>query len=1044
MPVQLPLGLVDAPRKAEEGAVRKGRRDHLANMQARQQAQEASRRQYEEIWARLGQMGTLPGQPKQVGGDLVGSTAQPSVAPSENDPSRDMAPMGASPKLSQRDMQGDPIPAQYKREGMGGPDQGQPPQDELAAIEAELARRELAEIEAELARRGQAQSSPAPKPAQQQRVTNSDPNDPFEKARTGTLEWEYREEPVLDAQGQPLPGVTRRVPVNPTDTSEPDAPWNEQLADMLDGGVEGIMDLFTGQRDPANDPVGATAKMFVEPMISLPSSALRDPGGTALAISPPHMAARAYGAANSALIDATQGDWEGAKENAGTALMEGANAALSVVGTGLIKPKGPRSALDAASVATKQPPVREPTVREARKTLAATAVPGRPIRPQATKAIEKILINSGVPRDRIASGLTKVVQRLQGTVDGGGKSPRPLSVGAALKEEFGNEFPEVRQNIDTVRLERRLTRKRGDASPTIIRDTVQDMRGSQAEFLTESAKRNAGATTRNATRKDMEAQLAQFGEEGYTPILSQPIDAARTKRIEDVLTGPGMSELGKPLRQIAAGEGKTIEQMMQESPLSAAHWMQHKARLLAEENAGTALGNAYTSMRNRILATIDDLTTPEGKTYRDLRGEYAETAQIGTALKAGDQFGAAVRNPEKATAFVEKFEAATPAQQEAQLASIGDWVLTKVRGGGEEGAARMAELQNIAVLETLERLGAKGKAMADDIRAIRDEEGDISRFFPKSESATVSNQVALAEGPDIYSKSGGKVGAGSSALADGAMMAADVSKLPILSMLSKGREAMREIGRPRRETREDMTRVLMSRPGMRERLSALVDETPEPPAGAKSAPPALTYEELSTQANTAWQNGQWELANDLQRQANALKAGTPPKTEAPSQGGAAMTPDGNEKAALKAQGFDTDKVYYHGSDKEFDTFDMSRAGSREMPWYGQGAYLTPQRDMAKRYGDKVTPFYVRGKLLRVDNANPWPAWLQKGADVQKELTARGYVGLEIDMKVPQVEMGPNFRPKVDAQGKVVMKDQSLPEVVVFDPKNIIRADKPKK
>ena len=1031
MPIQLPLGLVDAPRKAEEGAIRKGRRDHLANMQARQQAQEASHRQYEEIWARLGQMGSLPGQPKQVGGDLVGSSAQPAVAPSEDDHNREMAPMGASPKLSQRDVQGDPIPAQYQREGMGGPDQDQPPQDELSAIEAELARRELAEVEAELARRGQGQPAQAPLPVQ----PAADPNDPFVKARTAAPEGQYREEPVLDAQGQPQAGVTRRVPVNPTETSEPDAPWNEQLADMLEGGVQGIMDLFTGQRDPATDPVGATAKTFLKPMLDLPASALRDPGGTALAISPPHMAARAYGAANSALIDATQGDWEGAKENAGTALMEGANAALSVVGTGLIKPKGPRSALDAASVSTKQPPVREPTVREARKTLAAAAVPGRPIRPQATKAIEKILINSGVPSDRIASGLTKVVERLQGTVDGGAKSPRPLSVGAALKEEFGKEFPEVRQNIDTVRLERRLTRKRGDASPTIIRDTVQDMRGSQAEFLTESAKRNVGATTRNATRKDMEAQLAQFGEEGYTPILSQPIDAARTKRIEDVLTGPGMSELGKPLRQIAAGEGKTIEQMIQESPLSAAHWMQHKARLLAEENAGTALGNAYTSMRNRILGTIDDLATPEGKTYRDLRGEYAETAQIGTSLKAGDQFGAAVRNPEKATAFVEKFEAATPAQQEAQLASIGDWVLSKVRGGGEESAARMAELQNIAVLETLERLGAKGKAMADDIRAIRDEEADLGRFFPKSESATVSNAVALQDGPDIYSKKGGKAGAGASALADGAMMAADVSKLPVLSIFAKGRDAMKELGRPRRETREDMTKVLMSRPAMRERLSALVDETPEPPAGAK-APPALTYEELSTQANTAWQNGQWELANDLQRQANALKAGPPPKTEAPSQGGA--------DAALKAQGFDTDKVYYHGSDKEFDTFDMSRAGSRELPWYGQGAYLTPQRDMAKRYGDKVTPFYVRGKLLRVDNANPWPEWLQKGADVQKELKARGYVGLEIDMKVPQVEMGPNFRPKVDAQGKVVMKEESLPEVVVFDPENIIRADKPKK
>ena len=146
-------------------------------------------------------------------------------------------------------------------------------------------------------------------------------------------------------------------------------------------------------------------------------------------------------------------------------------------------------------------------------------------------------------------------------------------------------------------------------------------------------------------------------------------------------------------------------------------------------------------------------------------------------------------------------------------------------------------------------------------------------------------------------------------------------------------------------------------------------------------------------------------------------------------------------AALKQQGFNTDKVYYHGSDKEFDTFDMSRAGSREIPWYGRGAYLTPDSRMAKNYanGGKVMPFYVRGKMLEIRKPEDWPSWLNKEADIPEQLKARGYVGLDIDIKTQGPQYDKNFRPIVDAQGKLVTKEESMPEVVVFDPANIVRA-----
>ena len=154
---------------------------------------------------------------------------------------------------------------------------------------------------------------------------------------------------------------------------------------------------------------------------------------------------------------------------------------------------------------------------------------------------------------------------------------------------------------------------------------------------------------------------------------------------------------------------------------------------------------------------------------------------------------------------------------------------------------------------------------------------------------------------------------------------------------------------------------------------------------------------------------------------------------------AATAPD---VAALKRQGFNTDKVYYHGTyGDEFDTFDMAKVGRREIPWYGEGAYLSPDRDLAKGYGNKVMPFYVRGKLLTVDRNNPWPEWLKKGADFKKELADRGYVGLQINNTARGFKRDNKGRLVLDEQGNPIDYESSMPETVVFDPANIVRADK---
>jgi len=82
--------------------------------------------------------------------------------------------------------------------------------------------------------------------------------------------------------------------------------------------------------------------------------------------------------------------------------------------------------------------------------------------------------------------------------------------------------------------------------------------------------------------------------------------------------------------------------------------------------------------------------------------------------------------------------------------------------------------------------------------------------------------------------------------------------------------------------------------------------------------------------------------------------------------------------------------------------------------------LSPDQSVARRYASStqnVMPFFVRGKLLKVDRDNPIPEWLSKSSDYAETLKARGYSGLEVGGK--------------------------LPEVVVYDPSDIMAARPPR-
>src|SRR5690554_1962713 len=69
-------------------------------------------------------------------------------------------------------------------------------------------------------------------------------------------------------------------------------------------------------------------------------------------------------------------------------------------------------------------------------------------------------------------------------------------------------------------------------------------------------------------------------------------------------------------------------------------------------------------------------------------------------------------------------------------------------------------------------------------------------------------------------------------------------------------------------------------------------------------------------------------------------------------GDASNGPDMSDKARIsraKAMGFDVDRVWYHGTDQEFERFDPSKKGGFSSGDTDGTISLTPWEDVARRY-----------------------------------------------------------------------------------------------
>ena len=152
---------------------------------------------------------------------------------------------------------------------------------------------------------------------------------------------------------------------------------------------------------------------------------------------------------------------------------------------------------------------------------------------------------------------------------------------------------------------------------------------------------------------------------------------------------------------------------------------------------------------------------------------------------------------------------------------------------------------------------------------------------------------------------------------------------------------------------------------------------------------------------------------DLQKQADEIYGRVNAKINpsAPAAA-AAAAPD---LAALKQQGFDVDTPLYHGTGADFEKFNTSGSGT-----LGPGVYLTRTKEIANKYGNveggRVIPVYVRKDRIATQ-ADYIDLIGEPGTVIADEMKARGFEGVEYKY----------------AGG--------TSETVIFDPRNLVRADK---
>ena len=333
------------------------------------------------------------------------------------------------------------------------------------------------------------------------------------------------------------------------------------------------------------------------------------------------------------------------------------------------------------------------------------------VSPDGLRALERFLTNQGVSLDGITLGrINSVVQDARQT------SSKALALPVRIKDILIDALDDGTGNLrNAVQDHLRGTVVRGgDAGQTVTASIDEDLPAARSE-LSDFFGKQLGKRARIKSEDQTTEQLAEIGRQGYEPILSKgPQSADSEQALRGILAGPGMNKLKSPLEEIAAGEGLSLQEMIDSDPLRAAHWMQSKARQLSE-SGDPVKGPAFRALRNRLLKGINDAAPG----YDKIRKEYGDEYGNLTALEFGDKFLTQAGKAFEVDRMARAYKELSPAQKRIALLSVRDVLRTASGKGKRRAAPRLGRVGDEQVLESLETVfGARGARVAQGIEEV--------------------------------------------------------------------------------------------------------------------------------------------------------------------------------------------------------------------------------------------------------------------------------------------------------------------------------------
>lgn len=127
------------------------------------------------------------------------------------------------------------------------------------------------------------------------------------------------------------------------------------------------------------------------------------------------------------------------------------------------------------------------------------------------------------------------------------------------------------------------------------------------------------------------------------------------------------------------------------------------------------------------------------------------------------------------------------------------------------------------------------------------------------------------------------------------------------------------------------------------------------------------------------------------------------------------------------------KTWYHGTDAVFDNFDLAHAGKTDWGFRGKAAYLTPDKELARRYGRNVLEYDVKGNIAHADDAAVQALRKDAWQSARAEGTTKGLKDHELETYINE-----RINQTLRENGYSSYFDTTGDELVVFDPADMVR------